>query len=119
MFLFETCQKMLTLIYLVYLVADSWPMNFDDSNARKDWGWKHDYDLPELVQTMLNYLSVETRMAHVSWDATLEYILCILCKIVTKENRETQSVHNFSLNSLCKNLKRCACLLHGYHLYRM
>ncbi|KAI3364346.1 hypothetical protein L3Q82_011147 [Scortum barcoo] len=31
-------------------IADSWPMNFDDSNARKDWGWKHDYDLPELVQ---------------------------------------------------------------------
>lgn len=44
-------------------LADSWPMNFDDSNARKDWGWKHDYDLPELVQTMLNYFGAETRMA--------------------------------------------------------
>ncbi|KAG8579975.1 hypothetical protein GDO81_007056 [Engystomops pustulosus] len=38
-------------------IADSWPMNFDDSNARKDWGWKHEYDLPELVTTMLGYLS--------------------------------------------------------------
>ncbi|KAM9783034.1 LOW QUALITY PROTEIN: L-threonine dehydrogenase [Neosynchiropus ocellatus] len=44
-------------------IADSWPMNFDDSNARRDWGWKHDYDLPELVQTMLNYLSADTLMA--------------------------------------------------------
>lgn len=44
-------------------IADSWPMDFDDSNARKDWGWKHDYDLPELVQTMLNYFGAETRMA--------------------------------------------------------
>ncbi|XP_077442968.1 L-threonine dehydrogenase isoform X1 [Stigmatopora argus] len=47
-------------------IADSWPMNFDDSNAKRDWAWKHDYDLPELVQTMLNYLSGETRMAHAS-----------------------------------------------------
>uniref|UniRef100_A0A673UCJ3 L-threonine 3-dehydrogenase, mitochondrial n=1 Tax=Suricata suricatta TaxID=37032 RepID=A0A673UCJ3_SURSU len=41
-------------------IADSWPMNFDDSNARKDWGWKHDFDLPELVTTMLNS---DTRVA--------------------------------------------------------
>ncbi|XP_003227985.1 L-threonine 3-dehydrogenase, mitochondrial [Anolis carolinensis] len=37
-------------------IADSWPMIFDDSNARQDWGWKHDYDLPELVNTMFNFL---------------------------------------------------------------
>ncbi|XP_006864391.1 PREDICTED: L-threonine 3-dehydrogenase, mitochondrial-like [Chrysochloris asiatica] len=44
-------------------IADSWPMNFDDSNARKDWGWKHDFDLPELVTTMLNFLGSDTRVA--------------------------------------------------------
>lgn len=38
-------------------------MNFDDSNARKDWSWKHDYDLPELVQTMLNYFSTDACVA--------------------------------------------------------
>lgn len=43
--------------------ADSWPMNFDDSNARNDWGWKHDYDLPELVQTMLNYIGSDSRIS--------------------------------------------------------
>uniref|UniRef100_A0A3Q3D8H3 L-threonine 3-dehydrogenase, mitochondrial n=1 Tax=Hippocampus comes TaxID=109280 RepID=A0A3Q3D8H3_HIPCM len=47
-------------------IADSWPMDFDDSNAKRDWAWKHEYDLPELVQTMLNFLSGETRMARVS-----------------------------------------------------
>ncbi|KAG7258221.1 hypothetical protein CRUP_036170 [Coryphaenoides rupestris] len=47
-------------------IADSWPMNFDDNNARNDWGWKHDYDLPELVQTMFNYIGSETRLAHVN-----------------------------------------------------
>lgn len=40
-------------------IADSWPMNFDDVNARKDWGWKHEYDLPELVTTMLGHLNPE------------------------------------------------------------
>ncbi|CAB1342512.1 unnamed protein product [Coregonus sp. 'balchen'] len=44
-------------------IADSWPMNFEDSNARNDWGWKHDYDLPELVQTMLNYIGSDSRVA--------------------------------------------------------
>nr|XP_005562643.2 L-threonine 3-dehydrogenase, mitochondrial isoform X2 [Macaca fascicularis] len=44
-------------------IADSWPMKFDDSNARKDWGWKHDFDLPELVTTMLNFHGSETRVA--------------------------------------------------------
>lgn len=43
--------------------ADSWPMNFDDSNARRDWGWKHDYDLPELVTTMFSYLGSDSRIA--------------------------------------------------------
>ncbi|XP_051831685.1 L-threonine 3-dehydrogenase, mitochondrial-like [Antechinus flavipes] len=47
-------------------IADSWPMNFDDSNARKDWGWKHDYDLPELVTTMFNFHTSEPRIAHAS-----------------------------------------------------
>ncbi|KAL4630506.1 L-threonine 3-dehydrogenase, mitochondrial-like [Arapaima gigas] len=47
-------------------IADSWPQNFDDSNARKDWGWKHDYDLPELVQTMLNFIGSDSRVARVN-----------------------------------------------------
>ncbi|XP_058855686.1 L-threonine 3-dehydrogenase, mitochondrial-like isoform X1 [Acipenser ruthenus] len=34
-------------------VADSWPRRFDDSNARRDWGWKPSFSLPELVSDML------------------------------------------------------------------
>ncbi|KAM4040425.1 L-threonine 3-dehydrogenase, mitochondrial-like isoform 1-T3 [Anomaloglossus baeobatrachus] len=47
-------------------IADSWPMNFDDGNARNDWGWKHEYDLPELVTTMLGYLNPERLAAQAS-----------------------------------------------------
>jgi len=38
-------------------IADTWPMVFDDSGARKDWGWKHDYDLPALVRVMFRFLA--------------------------------------------------------------
>ncbi|XP_041105822.1 L-threonine 3-dehydrogenase, mitochondrial-like isoform X3 [Polyodon spathula] len=45
-------------------IADSWPMNFDDGNARNDWGWKHVYDLPKLVTTMLIFIGSDSRLAH-------------------------------------------------------
>ncbi|MBA3900011.1 MAG: NAD-dependent epimerase/dehydratase family protein [Bacteroidetes bacterium] len=39
-------------------IADSWPQSIDDSYARKDWGWKHQYGLEEMVEDMLKNLSV-------------------------------------------------------------
>lgn len=38
-------------------IADSWPRSIDDSAARKDWGWKEEYDLPAMVTDMLSRLS--------------------------------------------------------------
>lgn len=35
------------------LIADSWPQVFDDSEARADWGWRHEYDLDKLVADMM------------------------------------------------------------------
>ncbi len=37
-------------------IADSWPKSIDDSSARADWGWKHDYDLGRMVVVMLENL---------------------------------------------------------------
>lgn len=34
-------------------IADSWPSSIDDSEARKDWGWKHDFDLEKMTAQML------------------------------------------------------------------
>lgn len=34
-------------------IADSWPESIDDSKARKDWGWKHEYDLRFMTEIML------------------------------------------------------------------
>jgi threonine 3-dehydrogenase len=31
-------------------IADSWPNSLDDSNARKDWNWKPDYDLEAITK---------------------------------------------------------------------
>lgn len=38
-------------------IADSWPASIDDSVARSDWGWKHEYDLPKMTKDMLDNLS--------------------------------------------------------------
>ncbi|XP_066287653.1 L-threonine 3-dehydrogenase, mitochondrial-like isoform X1 [Branchiostoma lanceolatum] len=37
-------------------IADTWPEVFDDSGARKDLGWKHEYDLAKMVETMVTRL---------------------------------------------------------------
>ena len=37
-------------------IADSWPSSIDDSRARSDWGWKHEYDLDRMTETMLHHL---------------------------------------------------------------
>ena len=36
--------------------ADSWPMSLDDSLARKDWGWAHNYDIEKTTTTMLKLI---------------------------------------------------------------
>lgn len=37
-------------------IADSWPRTIDDSAARRDWGWKHEFDLQKMVKIMLEKL---------------------------------------------------------------
>ncbi|WP_179351088.1 NAD-dependent epimerase/dehydratase family protein [Winogradskyella vidalii] len=37
-------------------IADSWPSSIDDSVARKDWNWSHDYDLKKMTAEMLMQL---------------------------------------------------------------
>ena len=37
-------------------IADSWPSSIDDSEARKDWGWQHDFDLEKMTVEMLTNL---------------------------------------------------------------
>jgi len=38
-------------------IADSWPSSINDSSAREDWGWKHDFDLESMTKEMLKNLS--------------------------------------------------------------
>jgi nucleoside-diphosphate-sugar epimerase len=37
-------------------IADSWPQSIDDSVARNDWGWKHEYGLDKMTLDMLENL---------------------------------------------------------------
>jgi|SRR6185437_6274187 len=37
-------------------IADSWPQSIDDSHARADWGWKHNYSLAGMTEDMLMHI---------------------------------------------------------------
>ncbi|NND64221.1 MAG: NAD-dependent epimerase/dehydratase family protein [Flavobacteriaceae bacterium] len=37
-------------------IADSWPQSIDDSDARQDWGWEHQFDLKATTKIMLDNL---------------------------------------------------------------
>ncbi|CAM1348737.1 Uncharacterized epimerase/dehydratase SH2450 [Tenacibaculum insulae] len=37
-------------------IADSWPQIIDDSHARKDWGWQHDFDLASMTKDIVTSL---------------------------------------------------------------
>jgi len=38
-------------------IADSWPMSIDDSHARREWGWKPQYDLATMTKDMIEKLA--------------------------------------------------------------
>ena len=35
-------------------IADSWPDSINDSHARQDWGWNHQFDFKMMVKDMVN-----------------------------------------------------------------
>lgn len=39
-------------------IADSWPQSIDDSVARKDWGWKEEFNLEQMTKDMMENLVV-------------------------------------------------------------
>ncbi len=40
-------------------IADSWPQTIDDSHAKKDWHWKHNFDLQNMTIEMLKNLKLK------------------------------------------------------------
>ncbi len=40
-------------------IAEAWPESIDDSYARNDWQWKHNYDLPAMTIDMLQHIDAE------------------------------------------------------------
>jgi len=60
--IFEEVKKWVPELKIEYNVdsrqkiADSWPMVFDDSLSRSEWGWQHQIDLAKLVEIMITNL---------------------------------------------------------------
>jgi nucleoside-diphosphate-sugar epimerase len=40
-------------------IADSWPHSIDDSIARKDWGFNHNYDLSKMTEIMIREIKAK------------------------------------------------------------
>jgi len=65
----EAIQKVIPSFEIVYqpdfrqAIADSWPNSIDDSEANKDWGWKHEFDLNEMVKVMLENVKEELSLS--------------------------------------------------------
>lgn len=43
-------------------LAQSWPSSIDDSQARKDWGWKPNFDIEKMTDEMLNNIQIEEKV---------------------------------------------------------
>jgi len=43
-------------------IADSWPQTIDDSKAREDWGWQHEFDLPKMTAVMIEKLKEKLKV---------------------------------------------------------
>lgn len=60
--IYTTVKKYYPLLEIDYQpdfrqnIADSWPQNIDDRNARNDWGWDHAYDLEKMAGDMILHL---------------------------------------------------------------
>lgn len=37
-------------------IADTWPKSIDDTEARQDWNWKHEYDIVKMTAEMISKL---------------------------------------------------------------
>ncbi|MBU2947984.1 NAD-dependent epimerase/dehydratase family protein [Zobellia uliginosa] len=59
----ESIQKHITDFKISYepdfrqAIADSWPSSINDQEARRDWGWKADFDLEKTTKEMLENLA--------------------------------------------------------------
>lgn len=40
-------------------IADSWPKSIDDSIARQDWVWQHEYDLVKMTEEMIKNIKIK------------------------------------------------------------
>lgn len=65
----ESIQKFIPEFTISYTpdyrqaIADSWPKSIDDSQARKDWNWKHSMNLDDITKEMLSKLKTNLKTA--------------------------------------------------------
>lgn len=65
--IYDTIIKFVPAFHIEYKpdfrqqIADSWPQSIDDKVANRDWGWRPEFDLENMVTDMLNRIRILTR----------------------------------------------------------
>ena len=60
--IYESIRKVIPAFEISYnpdyrqAIAESWPSEIDDSEARKDWGWRPAYSLDKMTEEMIQEL---------------------------------------------------------------
>jgi len=55
-------------------IADSWPKSIEDSAARRDWGWKEEYDMPSMVADMISRLQRRLSSEAKTFNSTAGFV---------------------------------------------
>jgi threonine 3-dehydrogenase len=64
----DKVTEILKFNFFLLFLADSWPQSLDDSNARRDWGWNHVYNMEELCHVMFTLLSKKYNSPYINRD---------------------------------------------------
>jgi hypothetical protein len=64
----QTLKFIFFFVFLFLFLADTWPQSLDDSNARRDWGWNHVYNMEELCHVMFTLLSKKYNSPYINQD---------------------------------------------------
>ncbi len=58
-----TAIELLTVLCACAYI-DSWPRSLDDSNARKEWQWRPEYDLDGMTKDILHHVRIKLQKKH-------------------------------------------------------
>jgi hypothetical protein len=99
-------------------IADSWPDSFDDSNARRDWGWSHEYDLEKMIPCVRPPRDLSSLASPIMTLLTSLHLLHpaqLSWHLFTRVTR----LNSLGISSLASPILTLSASLHSLHPYQL